>query len=430
MVYEFKLPDVGEGIAEGEIIKWFVEQSEKVDEEQLIAEIQTDKALIEITSPVSGNVKEILFNEGDVAEVGSVIISFDLEEVNKKEPRKQEEPRRSNNQIATSAKPAEQTIVGKRRVIATPTVRRLARENKIDLQQVKGSGENGRVLKADVENFINHNDSSDEQVEKLVAATAEVNEQEKIVSLNRELEQLVGNGLKEERIPLRGLRRSIAKKMTTSTSTVAHSNIMEEIDVTQLVQLRKEMREYALENDVKLTYLPFVIKAAVSALKKFPYLNSSLDDETEEIILKYQYHIGVATDTEKGLVVPVVKNADEKSLLHMAKEISQLVEKARNQKLSVSEMTGGTFTVTNIGSTGVGLFGTPVVNHPEAAILSIHRIQKKPIVVDDNKIEIRDMLGLSLSFDHRILDGAMAAYFLKQVIQYLENPSTMFLEMI
>ncbi len=426
MIYEFKLPDVGEGIAEGEIVKWLVSPKEQIDEDHPIAEIQTDKALIEITSPVAGTVRDIHYQEGEIAKVGSVIISFNTAELNKSLV--QEAPKNTQVKEEITATEINQVPNRKKRVIATPTVRRIARELDVNLLLVEGSGKNGRVLEEDVRSFVNKKGKkqgaiSDHGVHLQSAATVETTIDKPFAPITQKVNS------QEKRVPLRGLRRSIANKMTTSTTVAAQSTILEEIDVTQLVSLRKQMAEKAKEKGVHLTYLPFIVKAVVPALKKFEYLNSSLDDQSEEIVLKYDYNIGIATDTENGLLVPVVKNANQKSLVDIASEISGLVEKARSQKITMEEISGGTFTITNIGATGVGIFGTPVINHPEAAILAIHRIQKKPVVVN-NQIVIRDMLGLSLSFDHRILDGAMASYFLKQIIQYLEQPNLLFMEMV
>nr|WP_309100948.1 dihydrolipoamide acetyltransferase family protein [Fredinandcohnia onubensis] len=425
MIYEFKLPDVGEGIAEGEIVKWFVTKGKAIKEDEPIAEVQTDKALIEITSPVSGKVREIFYEEGDVAEVESVIISFDIQDIHARLEtinesvgvNTEKETRRSEN-IEEKLPPK----MGKRRVIATPTVRRIARELNVDLLQVVPSGKNGRVLAEDVHRYKEELEEAQKPTKEIVLNKTSEMSTEK--NLNQSEKDLV------ERVPLRGLRRSISKKMTQSTQIAAQSTILEEVDVSKLVKLRKEMSFKAKEKGVHLTYLPYIIKVAISGLKEFPFLNASIDDEKEEIILKKHFNIGVATDTPNGLIVPVIKQADQKSMLALASEITNLAEKARNNALSMEQLKGGTFTITNIGSTGVGIFGTPIINYPEVAILGVHRIQKKPIVTEDEEIVIRDVMGISFSFDHRLIDGAMASYFLKQLISYLENPNLLFMEMV
>lgn len=425
MIYEFKLPDVGEGIAEGEIVKWFVTKGKTIKEDEPIAEVQTDKALIEITSPVSGKVREIFYEEGDVAEVESVIISFDIQDkhatsetINESISVNTEKETRSSENIEEKLPPK----MGKRRVIATPTVRRIARELNVDLLQVVPSGKNGRVLAEDVHRYKEELEEAQKPTKENVMNQGSKTSTEK--NLNQSEKDLV------ERVPLRGLRRSISKKMTQSTQIAAQSTILEEVDVSKLVKLRKEMSFKAKEKGVHLTYLPFFIKAAILGLKEFPYLNASIDDEKAEIILKKHFNIGVATDTPNGLIVPVIRQADQKSMLALASEITSLAEKARNNALSMEQLQGGTFTITNIGSTGVGLFGTPIINYPEVAILGVHRIQKKPIVTEDEEIVIRDIMGISFSFDHRLIDGAMASYYLKQLISYLENPNLLFMEMV
>lgn len=424
MTYEFKLPDVGEGIAEGEIVSWLVEKGQKVQEEDPILEVQTDKALVEITSPVTGTVQEIHFAEGEVVEVDSVMITFETngevaQHLSKEKDKAPPEPESESSTDPNTISNNNEGAPSRKRAIATPSVRRMAREMDIDLLQVAGSGKNGRVMKEDLKKYSG---SSKESELNEASATLDTKEQYQ-PSVQAKKDK------KEERIPLKGLRRSISKKMTVSKSTAAHSTILEEVDVSKLVVLRKELNELAKEDGKRLTYMPMIIKAVLPALKEFPYLNSSLDDDHEEIVLKYDYNIGVATDTEKGLLVPVIKDADSKSMVSLASEISELSEKARNQKLTLEDMSDGTFTITNIGATGVGLFGTPVINHPEAAILGVHRIHKKPVVGDDEKIEIRDMMGMSLSFDHRIIDGAMASYFLKKVIGLIEEPKRLYMEM-
>ncbi|KAB2330476.1 2-oxo acid dehydrogenase subunit E2 [Cytobacillus depressus] len=429
MIFEFKLPDVGEGIAEGEIVKWFVSIEDTIEEDQPIAEIQTDKALIEITSPVNGKVKEILYEEGEIAQVNSVIISFSTSDnIGANSSSEHNQIHQEINQEKNKNEQA--SIISnkkKNRVIATPTVRRIARELNIDLTLVKPSGKNGRVMEEDVRRLKEQQGQMAQQdhiSQKQIPATID------FINIPQTQQIPQQNEITIKRVPLRGLRRSISKKMAQSTQIAAQSTILEEIDVSQLVVLRKQMSAIAKEKGVHLTYLPFITKAVVSALKEFPYLNASLDEKTEEILLKSEYNIGIATDTSKGLTVPVIRQSDQKQLIEIAKEITTLSEKARDNSLSMNELTGGTFTITNIGSTGVGIFGTPIINYPEAAILGIHRIQKKPIVTEEEEIAVRDIMGVSLSFDHRLIDGAMASRFLKHIITFLESPNQLFMEMV
>lgn len=424
MVYDFKLPDVGEGIAEGEIVKWFVTKGEKIDEDQPIAEVQTDKALIEITSPVSGTVKDILFEEGAIVEVNSVIISF-LTEVQNEQASSVKVINAGGelvNRTESTDFPGIQTgqKEKKNRPITTPTIRRMARELNIDLSLIKGSGKNGRIIEEDLRRY---------QESLKLPEQIETEKQASATNYTTTPQAPTDNQNIIERIPLRGLRRSISKKMTQSTQFAAQSTIVEEVNVSNLVTIRKQMSENAIEKGIHLTYLPFILKAVQSALKEFPFLNASINEETEQILLKKFYNIGIATDTDKGLIVPVIKQADQKNLLELAKEITTLSDKARSNRLTVEDLAEGTFTITNIGSTGVGLFGTPIINYPESAILGIHRIQKKPCVIND-EIVISEIMGVSLSFDHRLIDGAMASYFLKHIISYLENPHLLFMEMV
>jgi pyruvate dehydrogenase E2 component (dihydrolipoamide acetyltransferase) len=411
-LYEWKLPDVGEGIHEAEIVKWLVQAGETVTVDQPILEIQTDKATVDIPSPVKGRVQEIVAQEGDVVAVGTVVIRFDDDaaattpapaETEAKAPRKQ------------PPQPTPSTPSQTRRVLATPAVRRLARELGIDIQSVRGSGENGRVLAED----LRQHDRRAASVP--VADTKPPTPSAPLVSPPPSGEETV-------RIPLRGTRRIIAEHMVRSKFTAPHVSTMDEVEVSALVALRAEMNQAALQQDIKLTYLPFVIKAVVAALKRFPYLNASLDDDRQEIVLKSYYHIGIAVDDPEGLLVPVVRHADHKSLLELAREIKDLTERAHQHSLSREELGGSTFTITNYGSFG-GLFATPVINYPEVGIFGTGRIQKKAWVVDHDEIQVRPVMGVCLTFDHRVVDGGTAGRFTNQVMRYLHQPAELFLEM-
>jgi len=283
----------------------------------------------------------------------------------------------------------------------------LARELKIDLGAIEGSGPGGRVTKEDAQKAA---EKAKEEPPKAEIKAARKYDMYGFV----------------ERVPLRGMRKTIARSMAKSKSTAAHVTAMDEADITQLVELREKEREKAAKKGVRLTYLPFVIKAVVAGLEEHPYLNASLDDENEEIILKKYFNIGVAVDTKDGLMVPVVKNAREKSILRLADELLKLSEKARSRTIDLADLKGGTFTITNYGAVG-GTYGSPIINHPEVAILGIGKILEKP-VVRDGEIEIRKTLPLSLSFDHRVIDGAEAARFMNTIIDHLEDPDLILLE--
>lgn len=429
MAFQFKLPDIGEGIHEGEIVKWFVKPGDKVSEDDVLCEVQNDKAVVEIPSPVDGTVKEILVEEGNVAVVGDVLITFDA-------PGYSDDDSEKENQEAEASTPAKaaQTVQeekttkqevsqpaaqtekadSNRRVIAMPSVRKYAREHGVDIRQVTGSGKNGRVLKEDIDKFLKGDSEPavEKQTEEKAAAPAQA------VVLEGEFP--------ETREKMSGIRKAIANAMVNSKHTAPHVTLMDEVDVTKLVAHRKKFKEVAAEKNIKLTYLPYVVKALVSTLREFPALNTSLDDDTGEIIHKHYYNIGIAADTDRGLLVPVIKHADRKSMFAISAEINQLAAKAREGKLSPDEMKGATCTITNIGSAG-GQWFTPVINHPEVAILGIGRISEKPIV-KNGEIIAAPVLALSLSFDHRMIDGATAQYALNHLKRLLNDPELLLME--
>ncbi len=412
MPYEFRFPDIGEGLTEGEIVRWLVKEGDEIKEGQPMVEVETDKALAEIPSPKTGVVLKIMAREKEIVKVGQVIIILgekgelprprsvgvvgELEEAPEEVPPPERRP-----QLPPMASRPE-------RVLATPAVRSLARELGVDIHEIAGSGPDGRILEKDVRAAAEKGKPSAEPVPK----AAKVKKYDLYGYI--------------EHVPLRGVRRSIAKAMVRSKFTAPHVTAMDEADVTALWELREREKNVALSKGVKLTLLPFLIKGVVAGLKAHPYLNATLDDENEEIILKKYYNIGIATDTPEGLMVPVLKNAADKTILQLAREMAELSEKARTRKIDLADLKGGTFTITNYGSLR-GTFGTPIINHPEVAILGVGRLQEKPVVRGE-RIEIRKMLPLSLSFDHRVVDGAEAARFLQTVIAYLEDPGLLLLE--
>ena len=427
MSFKFRMPDIGEGIHEGEIVKWFIKPGDEVQEDDLLCEVQNDKAVVEIPSPVKGKVEEILVGEGTVAIVGDVLVVFDApgyenlsfkgdhndEEIEEpKEEPKQEEVKQSENAtevVASSSK----------RVIAMPSVRKYAREKGVNIAEVVGSGDNGRVLKSDIDAFL----SGDKAIES-VEVTEEVVQEEAVVKVNN-LEVFEGD-YPETSEKMSGIRKAIAKAMVHSKQTAPHVTLMDEIDVTKLVAHRNKFKGIAAEKGIKLTFLPYVVKALTSALREYPILNTSVNDETSEIIHKHYYNIGIAADTDKGLLVPVVKHADRKSVFSISNEINELATKARDGKLAPNEMKGASCTITNIGSAG-GQWFTPVINHPEVAILGIGRISEKAIV-KDGEIIAAPVLALSLSFDHRIIDGATAQHAMNHIKRLLNDPELLLME--
>ncbi|KAF0824322.1 dihydrolipoamide acetyltransferase family protein [Cytobacillus firmus] len=447
MAFQFRLPDIGEGIHEGEIVKWFVKPGDEVQEDDVLCEVQNDKAVVEIPSPVKGKVEEVLVEEGTVATVGQVLITFDApgyEDLKFKGDHEDEAPKeeKTEAQVQATAEagqdvkkeeaPAQDTrkegvvisetdVDPNRRIIAMPSVRKYARDKGVDIRQVAGSGKNGRIQKDDIDAFLNGGAQAKEAPAQEAAPQAEAKETAQAAA-----QAIPAGQYPETREKMSGIRKAIAKAMVNSKHTAPHVTLMDEIDVTKLVAHRKKFKEVAANKGIKLTFLPYVVKALTSALREFPALNTSIDDAAGEIIQKHYYNIGIAADTEKGLLVPVVKDADRKSTFAISNEINELAGKARDGKLAPDEMKGASCTITNIGSAG-GQWFTPVINHPEVAILGIGRIAEKP-VVKDGEIVAAPVLALSLSFDHRIIDGATAQNALNHIKRLLNDPELLLME--
>ena len=381
MVYNFKLADIGEGIVEGEVSKWYVKVGDVVKENQPLVEIITEKVTVELPSPADGTIMKIGPEAGKIAKVGEVIVVIDdgKEDDNVKDGAK-EETRVDKKEIIKEE-------IKSRKVIATPAVKRLAKEMGIDITKVVATGEDGRITEKDVK----------------VYSKLEVQSN-------------------EERIAFRGTRKTIAERLAKSSDRVVQAWIMEEIDMTKVTELKNKLKESSSE-DIKLTYMPFFVKAVIRSLKSSPRINASLDEETEDIVIKKDYNIGIATDTEQGLIVPVIKKAQDKNIKEIAKEIEKLSIEAKSGKLGLEDTQGGTFTITNIGAIG-GISSIPIVNYPEVAILAINKIMKKVVHWEGN-IVARDRVYLSLSFDHRVLDGADVARFLNSIRKCLEDPESL-----
>lgn len=468
MAFEFRLPDIGEGIHEGEIVKWFVKAGDRIEEDDIMFEVQNDKAVVEMPSPVSGIVKEILVEEGTVAVVGDVLVTIESDDAADnegsggekeaapekaadsqgeeeteeqvqagtaeaaqdvdKEPAKEEQP--ATGETGAGAQPQAQTAPKdpNARVIAMPSVRKFARDKDVDITQVTGSGNNGRVLKEDVESFMNggQQQAAAEQPAAVEEKTEAAPKEEAAKEAAPKAAPVPEGEFPETREKMSGMRRAIAKAMVHSKHTAPHVTLMDEVDVTELVAHRKKFKDIAAEKQIKLTYLPYVVKALVSTLREFPALNTSFDDETSEVIQKHYFNIGIAADTEKGLLVPVIKNADRKSVFAISDEINGLATKAREGKLTPAEMKGASCSITNIGSAG-GQWFTPVINHPEVAILGIGRIAEKP-VIKNGEIVAAPVLALSLSFDHRMIDGATAQHALNHIKRLLSEPELLLME--
>ncbi len=386
MEFELRLPDIGEGVAEGEIVRWLVAEGAPIKEDDLLVEILTDKAAMEMPSPVTGVLAKIVAQPGQVVPVGAVLAVIEVAGPGplRAEGKAGGEPKPPDIAPPEGAAPRPRTGD----VLATPAVRKLAKDFGVDIATVSGTGPQGRV--------------TEEDVRRASAPAAPFS-----------------TTAAEERIPFRGKRRMAAKKMVLSKSTIPHALLVDEADVSNLLAMRESLREIGAKEGVKITILPFIVQAVVTALRTHPAMNASLDEARGEIVRKKRYDIGVAVDMEDGLVVPVIRDAGEKTIVELAREIERLSQGARNGTLPLSDLSGSTFTVTSIGSIG-GLFSYPVINVPEAAILGVHKVVRRP-VVRDGEIVARDMAYLSLSFDHRLIDGGTATRFLNDVLLQIES---------
>jgi len=389
MIKEFHLPDVGEGISEAEIVRWLIAEGSTVTEDQDIVEIETDKAIVALPSPHAGKIVKLHHKEGDLTKVGEILVTIETDEAGQPKP---PAPQTDRGTVVGSLGDDEM-IELPAPVKAMPAVRALAKKLGVDLTKIRGTGGEGKITREDVERAVQN--------------------------LPETVHDADASG-PIERVPLRGLRRTIAKRMHAARQRVSDVTIWEDADIADLDRIRSKEKEIAAQEGIKLTYLPYVIQATLDALKAHPYLNATLDDESEEILLKKFYNVGIAVDTADGLIVFAIKRADQKSLLDLAQEISTLAEKARTRRLDLSELRGSTFTITNYGVIGA-TYGTPIINYPEVGILGIGRIQDRP-VVDDGGIAIHKIMPLSLVFDHRVVDGVEAARFLNVIIERLENP--------
>ena len=432
MAFEFKLPDLGEGIAEGEIRKWLVKAGDVVEEHQAVVEIETDKAVVEVPSPKKGTVLKIAREEGDMVQVGEVLLVVgeegekpeapepakekpapEAKPAEEKKPSEKEKPAREakpaeEKKPAEKEKPAEEvlresvSVVGELPeeeeavVFATPAVRAFAKEQGVALEKIRGTGPGRSITKEDVQKAARKPGKPEDQY---------------------------GN---VERIAVKGLRRTIAKNMLASQKTTASVTEMDEADITDLWEIKEREKKALKDKGPHLTFMPFFMKAVQHALKEYSLFNASMDEDREEIIVKKYFSIGVAVDTPEGLIVPVVRNVEKKSIRDLAAELQELSRLARDRKIKLEDLKGSTFTITNYGAFGAS-FATPIINYPDVAILGTGRITDKPWV-KDGQVAIRKILPLSLTFDHRVNDGAGAAKFLARLVGFLEDPASLFIE--
>ncbi|MBB2480504.1 2-oxo acid dehydrogenase subunit E2 [Bacillus sp. APMAM] len=390
MLVEVKLHDIGEGMTEGEVLTYFVKKGDRVKSDQPLVEVQTDKMTAELPSPISGIVRDILIEEGTNVTVGTTLLIIDTEEIHSDSSHRPEKP------------------LPKKRIIAAPHTRRIARELGVDIEQVVGSGPIGRVTDEDIYKFVS---KAENPAPPLVEEIEEAPKQMKISPIN------------PVEIPFKGRRKQIAAKMTKSLYTIPHVTHFEEVDVTNLLSLKNELKD----DGTNISVAAFFIKAIYLALKDYPIFNSILDEEKEIIQLKQEYNIGVAVDTKEGLIVPVIHHVEQKSLKTIHQEMKEYIQKAQDNKLTREDITGGTFTISNVGPLG-GIGATPIINYPESALVAFHKTKKRPAVIND-EIVVRSIMNISMSFDHRVADGATAVAFTNRLVSLLENPSKMLLEL-
>jgi pyruvate dehydrogenase E2 component (dihydrolipoamide acetyltransferase) len=420
MAFEFRLPDIGEGVVEGEIVKWHVKPGQEVKEDDPLVEVMTDKATVMLPSPRKGKILETRGEEGAVVKVGAVLVTLDTGDgAAAKEPARETPTvatvQTTKSQVKEEAAGGKEDQPAQAKALATPAIRRMAQEMQIDINQVRGSGPGGRVTKEDLETFG-----------QTGPEPSDAKKREPLRVVPQPAEKRIEGKEEVEEIPLRGLRKKVAEKMVQSKQHAPHYTYVDEVDVTELVKLRTATKELAAEQGIKITYLPFIMKALIAGLKKYPLLNATLDEQKGKILVRHYYHLGVGVATPDGLTVVVVKHADQKSVFELAREIESLSEAARQNKIALEDLKGSTFTITSLGPFG-GMFATPIINYPEVAIVGIHKIEERPVVVN-GQIVIRNRMYMSLSFDHRVVDGAVGAEFCAYVKNFLENPALMFLQ--
>ncbi len=455
-LYEFKLPDIGEGVTEGEIVNWLVAVGDQVKEDQEMVEVMTDKATVTIGSPKAGKITELRGGVGDVVPVGAVLVVYDLDGAGGASPAEKPAPSTDTDEkksdegpVASAVGDIKETLPGmgggpkaapapsaaqtapsgyyNERPLAAPATRKVAREKGIDLRKVPPTGPAGRVTREDVERFTAGGGATSAAPAAAPAASSGAAPAAARAPISIAPVETNDPSLADERVPLRGIRKRIFENMARSKHTAAHFTYVDEVVADDLIALRSRLKPLAEQAGVKLTYLPFIVKACVAALKKHPALNCVFDESTNEMVLRKVYDIGIAAATEAGLMVPVLRGADRLSILEVARELDRLGNDARAGKLKQEDFGGSSFTITSLGKAG-GLFATPVINYPEVAILGVHEMKKKPVIRGEEIVIGHEML-LSLSFDHRIIDGHIGAAFAADIIALLQNPDRLMLEM-
>ncbi|HEV2429009.1 MAG TPA: dihydrolipoamide acetyltransferase family protein [Thermoplasmata archaeon] len=432
MTYEFRLPDIGEGVAEGEVVKWFVGEGQAIVEDAPLVSVLTDKANVEIPSPRSGTVTKIHAAVGEKVKVGGILVT--IEDTGGRNaatdappgtapasppPAPVPPPKEKGREAPRAAEPTPSagTTVGASAGLATPYVRRLAAERGIDLSTIPGTGPGGRITEADLSGGSRSAPIPPTHPSG-AGAPSTVTPVPSPASIGDEI----------ERIPIRGMRRIISEHMAESVHRAAHFTYVEEIEATELMRMRERMAKHSERGGVKLSYLPFIIKAVIAGLRAHPWMNATMDDAKGEIVLHKGYHIGIATAAPEGLIVPVIHRAEQLSINGLARAIQDLSERGREGKLTRPELIGGTFTITSLGALG-GVLATPILNYPEVAILGVHKIQRRPAFLADGTIGAGEFMNLSVSIDHRLVDGYTGAQFLAIVKSHLEDPHQLFGEL-
>ncbi|QTC41146.1 2-oxo acid dehydrogenase subunit E2 [Bacillus sp. V3] len=396
---EVKLHDIGEGMTEANVNHFLVKAGDTVKADQPLVEVQTDKMTAEIPAPFSGRIKELKVGEGETIPVGTTVLLMEKED----------------GMPEAVTQPKKPQGIRARRVLASPYTRKIARENGVDLDEVTGSGAGGRILDEDVYTFLQKDTGS--QPEEPIRAEEALEVQEV---------QPDAAAKDTSTIPFRGRRKQIASKMTHSLRTIAHCTHFEEIDVTNLLEWKETMKS----RGQSISMGAYFIKVISICLKDFPLFNAELDEKNECVHLKREHHIGLATDTEEGLIVPVIRNVEAKSMKIIHQEMKELTRKAQENRLTVKEMTGGTFTVSNVGPLNGSIGATPIINEPETGLLAFHKTKKRPMVNENDEIVIRSMMNVSMSFDHRVADGGTAVRFTNRLRDLIEEPQTLLLELI
>ena len=444
---EFKLPDLGEGMQEAEIRRWLISSGDTVKLDQPMVEVETDKAVVEISSPVAATVDTIRVQEGTIAKLGEVLVTFKTatqpSTSGSASPSITEHPIKAETALSSIAPTPSSIATAAHRVLAAPAVRKRAFDLGVQLEQITPSHPSGRVTMEDIQKHVEQTSKGTNDATKSNETThvethvssmhsmTQVEPQEAVLEATQETTRQASvqeTSAVEERKPLTGLRRRIAERMEHSWRTIPHATSFDELDATELVALRTALKPVAEKRGIRLTYMPLLVKLLLPALKAFPIFNASLDEKTREIIYKHTYHIGIATDSPEGLLVPVLRSADTLTIIQIAQQLEHLIAGAQKRSLTMQEVLGSTFTLNNIGSFG-GNTGTPIINAPEVAILAVGRIQEKAII-QNGVVAIRTMMPLAMSFDHRVIDGAMAGKFLTYFKELVEHPQQLMLDML